>query len=241
MDTTIAPRAAARLRRRAPLPVDPRRAIAIKRDVHRFEVGAPPERLAEAFREVMEDPAGRFGLIRVKRPEGRVGQRFALGERFQGCFSLAGALDGLCGRSAWLRPLARALGWCLRTRAGRWLAGVVEDQLLSDYGEIEELCLDPDPAKGEVHRLRYRYLDGTPIRGSSTFIIEPAGGGRSTLTQVFEYQEVNAIALWTFQRLGLKLHDQVVAMQAARAATRAGAEVLSGTVPEAYARLFGGR
>lgn len=97
--------------------------------------------------------------------------------------------------------------------------------------------MDPDPASGGVHRLKYRYLAGTPIAGSSTFTIEPAGERRCRVTQVFEFQEVNGIALRTFERFGLKYHDQVVYMQVHQAAARAGARVASGTIPEAYARL----
>jgi hypothetical protein len=81
----------------------------------------------------------------------------------------------------------------------------------------------------------YSYLDGTPIRGSSTFTIAEEGEGHCRVTQIFEYQEVNAIALATFQRMGLKMHDQVVHSQIHRAAARAGAKVLSGTIPAVYA------
>jgi hypothetical protein len=46
---------------------------------------------------------------------------------------------------------------------------------------------------------------------------------------------VNGIALATFQRFGLKMHDQVVHMQIVRAAERAGAPPPVGTIPLAYA------
>ena len=57
------------------------------------------------------------------------------------------------------------------------------------------------------------------------------------MTQVFRFQEVNAIALATFERFGLKFHDQVVYMQMHQAARRVGARVLSGTIPEAYGEM----
>src|SRR5205823_9703521 len=185
-------------------------------------------RFAAAFKDVMIDPAGMFGLIRVKRPADRLGHDFTVGERFQGCYSLAGAL--LNGRG---RFLGRALAWLLALPPLRWLMTTVEDAMLSDYAVIDELVLAPPP--GEMHRLTYSYLDGTPIRGCSRFHIEPAGDGRCRVTQIFEYQEVNAIALGTFQRFGLKMHDQVVHMQIHQAAARAGATVVSGTIPQAYA------
>lgn len=213
MQTAMTERAARRLQARAPLPPDPARSIAIKRDVHEFLVDADPRAFADAFAAVMTDPAGRFGLIAVRRPRDRVGEMFEIGERFQGCFSLPAAL-----RLPDWRPL-------------RWLARVVEDTLLSDYGEIVELDLQGPPI-----RLRYRYLAGTPLAGSTTFSVEPAERG-CLVRQVFEYQEINGIALMTFQRLGLKLHDQVVHNQVHTAAARAGARVLDGTIPEAYATV----
>ncbi len=236
MERTITGRALEKLARRAPLPVDPSRSIAIKRDVHVFEVGADARTFTRAFRDVMTDPAGAFGLIRVKRPADRVGRSFEPGERFQGCFSieraaLAAAAPG--GR------LARALAWLLARRTVARAAAFLEDLFLSDYGEIVELVLEPDAAGGEPARLRYRYLEGTPIAGSSTFIVEPLGPERCRVTQVLEFQEINGIALATFERFGLKYHDQVVHMQVHKAAARAGAPVLSGTIPDAYARLSG--
>ncbi|HUH05340.1 MAG TPA: hypothetical protein VML75_25255, partial [Kofleriaceae bacterium] len=104
-----------------------------------------------------------------------------------------------------------------------------------DYGEIEEIVTDPAP--GEPHRLRYRYLEGTPIAGSSLFEIEPLGPGRCRVRQVFESQEINAIAVASFQRIGLKYHDQVVHMQIHAAAELAGARVVSSTIPAAYGGL----
>jgi hypothetical protein len=228
MKRVIPPSAGKKLEARRRLPVEPARSIAVKRDVHEFVVAADAGRFAAAFKDVMTDPTGMFGLIRVKRPADRLGRDFDVGERFQGCYSISGAL--LHGRG---RFLGRMLRWLLALPPLRWLIGAVEDAMLSDYAVIDELVLSPPP--GEMHRLKYSYLDGTPIRGCSRFHIEPAGDGRCRVTQIFEYQEVNAIALGTFQRFGLKMHDQVVHMQIHQAAARAGAGVVSGTIPQAYA------
>ena len=216
---TISLPAQRRLSTKKRLSVEPARSIAIKRDVHEFVVEAPADRFSQAFRQVMTDPEGMFGLIRVKRPLDRLGQEFHVGERFQGCYSLASVIGSL-----------RLFRWLLALPPVRWLIGQIEDAMLSDYAVIDELVLD-----GEVRTLKYSYLDGTPIRGSSRFSIESLGKDRCRVTQIFEYQEVNAIALGTFQRFGLKMHDQVVHMQIHKAAARAGARVESGTIPQAYA------
>ena len=216
----MTPRASAALDRRAPLPVDPGRSIAVKRDVHEFILDAEPAAVARAFREVVTEPESRFGLIRVKRPAARVGRPFAPGERFQGCFSLELALG--------------PAGALLQLPGLRALAALIEDHMLSDYAEVVEIVED---AAAQRFRLEYRYLEGTPIAGRSIFTIEPHGAGATRVRQIFEYQEVNGIALGTFQRFGLKYHDQVVQMEIERAAARAGARVLEGTIPAAYRDL----
>jgi hypothetical protein len=237
MERVISPKAALKLERRPRLPVAPLRSIAIKRDVHEFLVEADPARFAAAFRAVMTDPDGTFGLIRVKRPAERVGRDFIRGERFQGCYSIESALRKSTSRGFGrvFRPLVSLL---LAMKPVRWLLARLEDALMSDYAIIDDLVLDPDPARGEIHTLKYSYLHGTPIAGSSVFSIEPRDGGRACLVrQVFEYQEVNGIALATFQRFGLKMHDQVVHMQICKAAARAGAPPPRGTIPVEYASL----
>jgi hypothetical protein len=226
IERILSSRAVRKLSKRPRLPVDAGRSIAIKRDVHEFLVAAEPARLAAAFEAVMTDPRGMFGLIRVKRPDERMGRAFAVGERFQGCYSLAAALLGVVSGRA-----RRLLGWLLGRAPLRWLVARLEDALLSDYAVIDELELDPAP--GRPHALQYSYLAGTPIAGSSRFTIEAHAGG-SRVTQIFEYQEVNAIALGTFQRFGLKMHDQVVHRQIAQAAARAGAPAPTGTIPLEY-------
>jgi hypothetical protein len=234
MERTIPPADVARLEARRPLPLDPAASIAIKRDVHEFEVAADAAAYARAFRDVVTDPAIMFGLIRVRRPEPRAGRDFEVGEKFQGCFSLERAVLGALERRGW-DGAGRAARAVLETPVASRVLTWIEDQMLSDYAQIEEL--DMDPAPGAPHRLRYRYLDGTPIAGSSVFMVEPIAPGRCRVRQIFEYQEVNAIALATFQRFGLKFHDQVVHMQIHKAAERLGARVLRSTIPAAYAEM----
>jgi hypothetical protein len=234
MERTIRPADVPRLDARLPLPLDPSSSIAIKRDVHDFEIAADAAAYVRAFRDVVTDPDIMFGLIRVRRPGPRAGQSFEIGERFQGCFSLERALLGALERRGWAgarRAVASVVSRPLASRALTW----IEDQMLSDYAQIEEIDLEPAP--GSPYRLRYRYLDGTPIAGSSIFTVEPIAAGRCRVRQIFEYQEINAIALATFQRFGLKFHDQVVHMQIHRAAERIGASVLRSTIPVAYAEM----
>src|SRR6185369_9397262 len=130
-----------RLSTKKRLSVEPSRSIAIKRDVHEFVVEAPADRFAVAFREVMIDPVGMFGLIRVKRPLDRLGHEFLVGERFQGCYSLVSVIGS-----------TRIFRWLLALPSMRWLIGKIEDAMLSDYAVIDELVLD-----GEVRTLKYSY------------------------------------------------------------------------------------
>src|SRR5687767_10281957 len=123
MERQISEEATRRLAARAPQPVDPAKAIAVKRDVHEFVVTTDAVRFARAFREVVTDPESVFGLIRVKRPASRLGQDFTVGERFQGCFSLelaAARLSPLLARLLAAPGARRAVGW-------------LEDQMLSNY------------------------------------------------------------------------------------------------------------
>jgi hypothetical protein len=229
MDRCISERATRRLLRRRPLPVRRDTSIAVKRDSHEFIVEVDAAALIESFRGVLTSKDSVFGLIRVKRPAARLGQPFELGERFQGSFSLELLLFTWLGERAWLRRL-------LALAPLRWLLNAVEAQFLSNYGELTvmDLTVRADrPAK-----LVYVYLEGTPIAGRSHFTIESLGPGRCRFTQILEYQEVNGISLATFQRFGLKFHDQVVHEQVRQAAMLAGGSA-RGTVELAYATMRG--
>lgn len=226
-----------KLTRKRALPLDPENPIAIKRDVHEFVISADAEQVAHAFRDVVTDPKSQFGLIRVKRPESRMGAGFEVGERFQGCFSVETVMKQAAAR---LQPLnaSSVVEWLLRRPTTGQVISWIEDSFLSNYAEICEINISPDLAAGECYLLKYRYLDGTPIAGSSTFRIEPLDDHRCRVLQIFEFQEVNAMALATFQRFGLKMHDQVVFAQIHQAAARIGARVLSATIPSQYGELL---
>jgi hypothetical protein len=101
---------------RKPLALDPSRAIAIKRSVHELEIDAPADEVAVALIDVLADPAGDFGPIRVRRPADRAGRPFAVGERFQGSLQLGGP--------AFLRPIT---DW-------------IESTFLADHCEVVELA-----------------------------------------------------------------------------------------------------
>src|SRR5262249_3671522 len=196
--------------------VDPQKPIAVKRDVHELVVDVEAARFAAAFRDVVTDPESTFGLIRVKRPAERMGRDFAVGERFQGCFSLELAAGR---RLPWLARL-------LAKRGPQKLVTWIEDQMLSNYAEVVSIEARP----GDVHVLVYRYLEGTPIAGSSEFVIEPAGPGRCRVRQIFEYQEGNAFALGTVQSIRLKWHAGVVKMDIEKAASRPGGRATEHTM-----------
>ena len=63
------------------------------------------------------------------------------------------------------------------------------------------------------------------------------GGHLSVLWEPFEFVIIFGIALGTFQRFGLKMHDEVVQMEIARAAEHAGGRVVETTIPEEYGAL----
>ena len=73
MERVIPERAARKLARRKPLPVDPARSIAVKRDVQEYTVELDAAAFIEGFRSVLTSAESTFGLIRVKRPAARLG------------------------------------------------------------------------------------------------------------------------------------------------------------------------
>jgi hypothetical protein len=189
------------------------RRISVKRDVHSIEIDADAGKLADAFHRTMTDPDKHFGLIHVMRKAQNRGKPFSLNERFQGRYALEDALN------------LKGEFWAQVLRG-------IEDKFTSDYGIISLLVLNPP--RGEDYRMQYVYLEGSPIAGSSTFIIHPLGPARSRLTQVFEYQELDPSFVEFFATDGLKLHNQVVYSQGKQAADLIGAHIVDTDIPEAY-------
>lgn len=226
----------AALQARTELPLRPTHEIAIKRDVHEIFVSTDAATLADAFHSVMRDPERRFGLIRVDRLAANAGKPFSLGEKFQGRYSLEGAIaKELPGK--W----KKLFGELVDDDDIQDLLCRIENEETSDFGVIARLELSPPP--GEPYVLEYRYLTGSPIAGSSTFAVSEASPSElaklgvakaAKLTQIFVYQEQTSSFAKFFTRGGLKLHNQVVMSQAEQAAQVAGAEVLATDVPKEY-------
>jgi len=104
----------------------------------------------------------------------------------------------------------RRLGW-------RWL----EDRVLSDSAEIVET---------EPTRVTYRYLEGSPIAGESSYAILPDGAGSARVVVTFTFQEQGGLALSALHRFGIRWHDRVVQAQVEAAAKKIGARVLESTL-----------
>jgi hypothetical protein len=212
---------------RKELVLDPSREITIKRDVHSVIVAAETDKLAQAFHEVMRDPKRRYGLIRIDRKQANIGKAFAVGERFQGRYELDEALRR--NLEPWEKKI---FGDFARDPGVRAILCDIENQNTSDYGIIAELNLTPK--EGSDYVLSYHYLEGSPIAGSSTFVVSQVSPGVSKITQVFEYQELTSSFALFFSSGGLKLHNQVVYNQALQAAEILGAKIVSSDIPEAY-------
>lgn len=227
---------AQRLARRPQLWLKPLGCIAIKRDMHSVDVDCDAAKLKTAFHAKMIDPCARFGLISVRRPCLRTGKDFQLGDRFQGRYSLKDSIVRTLLKTMFggLEPLVDGV---LSAMGIRQIMGLIEDNVISDYGEIVELSLTQAP-----YRLKYVYLVGSPIAGSSTFVIEdvepgPADtwtGPRSRVTQIFEYQELNAPSLGSLSTWALKVHNEVVYQQVKQSALAIGHEVVGTDIPPAY-------
>ncbi len=220
------------LDRRAVLPLNPASPVAIKRDLHTFEVNVSSRAFASAFHAAMIDTSRRFGLVQVLRKRDRQGLPFSLGERFQGCFRIRHAIrDGIDSSPAVARALRTVEGSLARLyeRVAEPIH-FIEDGWMSDFGQIVELELD----RGKVSRLKYAYLEGSFIAGSSTFLVEPSGHDRARISQVFEYQEIRqAYVLWVGTAV-LKMHLGVVFSQIEQAAEVAGGQIIGTTVPSQY-------
>jgi hypothetical protein len=213
--------------KRAVLKLDPRSAIAIKRDVRVIDVGAPAADFASAFAGALEAPNARFGLIEIIRLADRTGKPFEVGERFQGRFDIEDALlDEL--KRGFLKTIGAILPKIFHALDLDRVFDIAADALTSDYGEITMIDLK---RPGGGARLVYDYLEGTPIAGSSTFVVEPLTEGRSRCTQIVEYQEQSLETVLMFGSFGLKLHNQVVYQEVKTAADALGAPILSSDIP----------
>ncbi len=192
------------------LTVDPERPISIKRDVHYFDVSVSAEKFTRAFHQTMIDPERRFGLIRIDRDPHDVRQPFKLHERFQGRYVLPSS-DADAG-----------------------LVCRIENAATSDYGEIVLLQLD----ENAEHRyyMRYAYLSGSPMAGSSTFEVQSINDGACRVTQTFLYQELNVLSANLFSLGVLKLHDQVVYSQIAQSAAQAGGQITATDLQGSYTK-----
>ena len=217
----------AELDKKTELVLDATRDITIKRDVHVLVVSAEAPKLAAAFHDVMRDPKRRFGLIKVDRKQANLDKPFQLGERFQGRYEIDEALK----RD--LAPWAKKIfGELVEDPGVKAFLCDVENQATSDYGVIAKL--DLSPKDGQEYVLSYHYLSGSPIAGSSTFVIRQVSPGTSSLTQIFEYQELSPTFAVFFSSGGLKLHNQVVYSQVSQAAELIGAKIVSSDIPDAY-------
>jgi hypothetical protein len=220
---------AKRLQSRRELPIDASRPISVKRDVHVLRVHADADQVASAFHQVMRDPQRRFGLIQVDRPEREAGQPFQLGSRFQGRYRLEDS-------SKLLKELAKY-------EPAREALCAIENQNTSDYGLIAVLELPPaqrtadappHPAPGTLFVLEYRYLDGSPIAGSSRFEVRQVSEQLSEISQIFTYQEQTAAFAAFFANGGLTLHNQVVYSQVKQTAALLGVAFEAPDIPKAY-------
>lgn len=220
---------AKRLQSRRELSIDASRPISVKRDVHVLRVHADADQVASAFHQVMRDPQRRFGLIQVDRPEREAGQPFQLGSRFQGRYRLQDS-SKLLNELSKYEPAREAL--C-----------AIENQNTSDYGLIAVLELPPaekpagappHPAPGTLFVLEYRYLEGSPIAGSSRFEVRQLSDQLSEISQIFTYQEQTAAFAAFFANGGLTLHNQVVYSQVKQTAALLGVAFEAPDIPEAY-------
>ncbi len=224
------------------LPLKPKSAISIKRDVHNIVIDADAADVAQAFQDVMIDTKRHFGLIKLQRMRANEGKPFSVGERFQGQYTLTLAKD------EWPAFWRKIFDDLYDEEAVQVIVCEIQNSLLSDYGELSLLELNPKP--GEPYRMQYRYLghtdpkSGSPIAGSSMFIVTPIVDMKelnalgvskaSKLTQVFEYQEQTDFFAYFFSAGGLKLHNQVVYSQAKQAAELIGAKIIDSDIPKEY-------
>lgn len=221
------------------LPLDPLNGVSIKRDTREFVFVSKAATFADAFAKVLTDSKRQFGPIVVNRLPANLDKPFTKGEKFQGRYLLNEALEP-------------SLGFDI----GRFdLLCTIENEVASDFGIIAELEQSPQP--GFPYTFKYRYLSGSPIAGSSTFIVEDlkepgdlakhcdkkADGAWvlksaenraceiTKVTQVFIFQEQTASFRDFFATVGLDLHNKVVLSQVTQALDLIpGADLLSADI-----------
>jgi len=196
------------------LHLNPKSHVTIKRDVHNVYIRADAAAFANAFQSTLMDSSKRFGFIHIMRKQANIDRPFTKGERFQGRYSVEDALKLVDHQHDIVR--------------------LFEDHFTSDYGIISELEVHPPP--GGEYRIAYQYIEGSPIAGSSTWIIQQDQVEKDLcrFTQIFEYQELQISFALFFGTLGLKLHDQVVWSQVKQSADSIGAKVVRTDIPDDY-------
>src|SRR6185436_12740169 len=132
----------------------------------------------------------------VLRQRDCVGQKFAIGERFQGRFAIDKQLveDASPHPACWTK--------ILRAAHADKILQLFEDASMSNYGEVRELALP--------HRIQYVYLTGTPFAGDSLFTVEEVDHDRCRYTEQITFQPTNEQNALAMELIGLKLHNQVV-------------------------------
>ena len=215
--------------RRAVLPLDSSSPITIKRDVRSFVVSASAREFAAAFAGSMADPDRAFGLVRVMRPRAELGKPFAVGQRFQGRFSVRELIRQRSGNDEWVSRMA---GWSQQNGIARMVSGAVrsmEDAFTSDFGELTELDVTHFPA-----RVKYVYLEGSYIAGSSAFEVTELGPERCRVDQTWLSQELRTPSVLWVGTSVLRMHLQVVWSQIEQAAESVGAAIVDSDVPPEY-------
>jgi hypothetical protein len=203
------------------LPLDPESPVAIKRGVRAVDVGATAVAMMPAFAATLEDPDRTFGSIQLLRTADKRGRPFEVGERFQGRYVIEKLI------------LPRDSSFVPFHAADR-LFDTIENHVLSDYGVITDIVLEPPP--GHPYRLRYEYLEGTPIAGSLAIECADIRPGVCRFTEISEYQEDGLAVLVAYGTSVLKMHVRVFYEMVKQSADRIGAPILGTDIPETYYR-----
>jgi L-gulonolactone oxidase len=177
------------------LEIDPSRAVHVDR--RRFDVHASAAKFVEAFQRALLEPGALVAhKFEVLRQADRVGELFAVGERFQGRFAIDKQLveDASPHPACWTK--------ILRAVHVDKILQLFEDKTMSNYGEVTELSLP--------RRIQYVYLTGTPFAGNSLFTVEAIDDDHCRYTEQITFQPTNEQNALAMELIGLKLHNQVV-------------------------------